>query len=158
MILRLRARFVYIAKRRVQERDVEDLAHEACLTVLARYAELEAGTEFEFWAYQVLRNKIGNYLRHAEVARRTDAPLTDRSKAAVDAASDPEVVLTLSQCLRKLMQANPRYARALNLHYHGYDTEEICRKLGVGRSNLYSMLSRARTVLGECLFGKGDKR
>ncbi|MBD3402033.1 sigma-70 family RNA polymerase sigma factor [candidate division GN15 bacterium] len=158
MFAYLRARFTFIAKRRVREGDAEDIAHEACMTVLDRYRALAPDTEFEAWAYRVLRNKIGNYLRHGAVRRRYDASPDAPDSLGKGRATDPDTVLTLVECLRRLVRTHPRYARVLNLHHHGYDSEEICRRLEISRSNLYSMLSRARALLTECIFGTGDDK
>jgi DNA-directed RNA polymerase specialized sigma24 family protein len=49
---------------------------------------------------------------------------------------------------------NPRYARVLNLIHLGYNTEEICRRMKLTRSNLYSIVSRARALLSDCVFGE----
>ncbi|MDH4034538.1 MAG: hypothetical protein OEV80_12145, partial [candidate division Zixibacteria bacterium] len=64
---------------------------------------------------------------------------------------DPALKRRLLDCLKKIRSTNLRYARILNLQYQGFDTEDVCRRLAVTRSNLYSLLSRARTVLELCL-------
>ena len=61
----------------------------------------------------------------------------------------------LLDCLRALNRSNGRHARILNLHYQGYSVEEICRRLSLTRTNFYTILSRARTILLACL-EKGD--
>lgn len=154
MFRHLRARFTLIAKRRIQSADAEDIAHEACLTVLNKYRALAPDTEFEAWAYQVLRNKIGNYFRRNEVRQRLHSNRAVSEAVTDETPTDSHVMMTLVRCLRKLIEVNPRYARVLNLIQLGYSSEEICDRLGVTRSNLYSIVSRARTVLSNCVFGE----
>jgi len=60
----------------------------------------------------------------------------------------------LLRCLKDVLKVKRQYARALNLKYQGYSTEEICGRLGVKRGDLYVILNRGRAVLRECL----DKR
>ncbi|MCP4703685.1 MAG: hypothetical protein GY865_03665, partial [candidate division Zixibacteria bacterium] len=52
---------------------------------------------------------------------------------------------------------NRRHARILNLHFLGYTTEEICSRLEITKTNMYSLLSRARSMLELCL-NKGSLR
>jgi DNA-directed RNA polymerase specialized sigma24 family protein len=58
-------------------------------------------------------------------------------------------------CFRKICRSNNRHARVLNLHYQGFTTVEICRRLDISENNLYVLLSRARRALELCL-GKDD--
>jgi len=62
----LRVRFTVIAKQRLKEDYAEDIAHEACLTVLSKYKGLSSEVIFEPWAYKVLRNKIGSFMRDSK--------------------------------------------------------------------------------------------
>lgn len=153
MVAHLRARFTLIAKRRVGQADAEDVAHDACLTILDKFKELDSDTRFEAWAYQILRNKIGNHFRRDRVRQRLRSGGSEVDVAAAGVV-DPDTRLTLVRCLRKLIEVNPRYARVLNLIHLGYNTEEICRRMKLTRSNLYSIVSRARALLSDCVFGE----
>jgi DNA-directed RNA polymerase specialized sigma24 family protein len=37
------------------------------------------------------------------------------------------------------------------MRYQGYNTEEICEKMGLSRNGIYILLSRARKMLENCL-------
>ncbi len=150
----LRARFMTIAKRRVWKDDeAEDVVQEACVTVLEKYKTAEFREGFRAWAYSVLRMKIGNYLQSKKI-REGEFDL----RSGAEKLSEPKVYqpdwdleTTLIDCLRKIVKVNPRYARVLSLSYQGYRAEEICHRLRVTRSNLYSLLSRSRAMLNNCL-------
>ncbi|UCD63619.1 MAG: RNA polymerase sigma factor [Candidatus Zixiibacteriota bacterium] len=153
----LRVRFVLLAKRRIGEEHCEDIAQEACITVLEKLKSDAPEDNFEAWAYQVLRNKIGNYLQshnlrqkkmlHAEHIEDLDGPSTGEI--------DPMLRRRLLDCLKKILKVSPRYARALNFVQQGYDTEEICRRLDMKSNHLYVVLNRSRKMLSDCLDG-GD--
>jgi RNA polymerase sigma factor (sigma-70 family) len=147
-------RFRYLAKRRVGEEDCEDLAQEACTTVFEKYRHEEFTVGFLAWAHGVLRMKIGNYLQKKRRTGEREAELDED----VDAPSH-EVDATLKRhlldCLRELIQAGGYYARILNLAHQGYQTAEICRRVGITANNYYVTLSRGRSMLRDCLQGKG---
>ena len=71
--------------------------------------------------------------------------------------TDPDLKRRLLGCLQKICRQNVRYARILNLHYQGYKTGEVCGRMDVRPATLYSVLSRARSMLEDCL-EKGDVR
>ncbi len=152
----LHIRFSIVAERRLGKQDAEDIVNEACITVLQKYKSLAPGDRFEPWAYKVLRNLIGSYLRDSSVRKRTveTTGQIDRFDAPIPSAVDPEVRLRLISCLRKVARAFPRYARAVNLVNLGYETDEICRRLKVSRSNLYVLLHRGRAWLAACMQGE----
>ena len=57
-------RFNLFAKRKVREdKDAEDLAQEACMTIIEKYKTEKFTVNFQAWAYGVLKMKIGNYLQ-----------------------------------------------------------------------------------------------
>ncbi|MEW5923337.1 MAG: sigma-70 family RNA polymerase sigma factor [Candidatus Zixiibacteriota bacterium] len=150
----LRVRFEYLAKKRLlKKEDAEDIAQEACLTVIEKYRTVDFHGQFNAWALKVLRNKIGNYLqgkcmRDNKVAREVDVgALRNRINEPVDMI----LISDLSDCLRKLLAAFPRYARALNLVHLGFTTDDICRRLDIKPNNLYVILNRGRQILKECL-------
>ncbi len=153
----LRARFTLIAKRRVRQSDAEDIAHEACLTIMDKLSSLDLDVQFEAWSYQVLRNKVGNYLRRDRVKQQALPELTNAGILADATATDSDTVMSLLRCLRKIVKVNGTYARILNLIHLGYSTDEICQRLNMTRTNVYSTVSRARKMLSDCLFGEGDQ-
>lgn len=152
----LSVRFTFLAKQRVRGNDANDIAQEACLTVLQKYRKDAPQDHPEAWAYTVLRNKIGNYYQKT-AGRPTesfDTAGTNDGPRMSAPTVDPEAIRKLRSCLRKLVRAHPRYARVLNLAYQGYTSTEISRRLGIRTSNFYMMLNRARNMLRQCLKGE----
>lgn len=143
-------RFKYLAKRRVGENDCEDLAQEACMTVLEKYKTEKFEINFLAWAYGILKNKIGNHFQTLKRRSSRELSLDDNLPAAA-ARHDPDLTRILLQCLRKMVASFSRYARALNLAYQGFETEIICEKLGVTRNNYYVLLNRGRSLLQTCV-------
>jgi RNA polymerase sigma factor (sigma-70 family) len=153
ILSQLRVRFHYLAKRRIGEADAEDIAQEACITVLEKYHTEMPPAGFEAWAYGVLRKKIGNYLQSREVRRRVTVSgrqpddVLDPARETVD----PALKMRLIHCLKNLVGSFPRYARVLNLIHLGYNTTEICARIRVKPNNLYVMLNRGRRMLKDCV-------
>lgn len=150
----LLVRFRLIAKRKVWEAG-EELAQEACLTVLKKYRTEDFTVSFEAWALGVLKNIIGNHLR--EKKRRRDIANSGLVTAlARDTCSEEQLHnlrLALLECLKKLDRLYPVYAQILDFGYQGLETAEICRRLKISANNAYVTLNRARAKLKTCLAG-----
>lgn len=158
MFSRLSERFKFIARRRVEDDDAEDIAQEACVTVIEKYRAVAATINLEAWSYRVLRNKIGNYLNKKSSRRRivmfsSENIMLDKN---ISIKTDYELQADLINCLKKVMFSKPQFARALNLVQLGYTTDEICVRMNVKRNHLYVILNRARNLLTKCLAG-GNK-
>ncbi|UCG60434.1 MAG: RNA polymerase sigma factor [Candidatus Zixiibacteriota bacterium] len=151
----LRVRFVLLAKRRIGEEHCEDMAQEACITVLEKLKTDSPEENFEAWAYQVLRNKIGNYLQGKNLRQKKMVSTEHIEYLDKPAAADLDPIFKkrLMDCLRKLIKSNRRYARVLNLAHQGFDTEEICQRMEMKSNHLYVMLNRSRKMLSDCLEG-----
>jgi RNA polymerase sigma factor (sigma-70 family) len=149
----LLVRFELLAKRRLRDEEIaRDVAQEACVTVLEKYKTEEFSTGFEAWAYGVLRMKIGNHLQKARTERQIVTAESDIELTAGLAGDiDCDLKARLLDCLRKILEVNSRYARVLNLAYHGYKTVEICQRLGIMPGNFYVILNRGRSMLRLCL-------
>ncbi|MFH1891546.1 MAG: RNA polymerase sigma factor [Candidatus Zixiibacteriota bacterium] len=150
----LRARFMSIAKRRVWNKETaEDVVQQACETVVMKYKNEEYRSGFEAWAYCVLRMKIGNYLQSKRVRQERTCPDLNSERVPDQPVLEmnPDLELSLIDCLRKILRSIPRYARVLSLSYQGYESEEICSRMHITRNSLYSLLSRSRATLNKCL-------
>jgi RNA polymerase sigma factor (sigma-70 family) len=125
------------------------------MTIASKYQNIDFRASFASWAYKVLENKMRDYFktqhRHDSKFERVSEPIPTR----VSQDLDPITRRQMLECLRKVGQANGRFARILNLHYQGYSTDEICRKLNLTQSYFYVVLSRARSMLAICI-EKGD--
>lgn len=155
IITYLRVRFVLLAKRRIGEEHCEDIAQEACITILEKLKDDSPEDNFEAWAYQVLRNKIGNYLQSSNLRQKRMVSTEHIDYLDKPTVSDLNPVFRrrLIDCLKKLIKSNRRYARVLNLTHQGYQTEEICQRMAMKSNHLYVVLNRSRKLLNECLDG-----
>ncbi len=148
---RLFVRFKYLAKRNIGTEDCEDLAQEACMTVLEKYKDEKFTVSFTAWAYGVLKMKIGNYLQSKQRMSGKQSPLNEEINLSPDSTIEPGLIQLLIECIKKISRAYLRYARTLNLNYQGYSTEEICKRLDITTSNYYVTLNRGRAMLKKCL-------
>jgi RNA polymerase sigma factor (sigma-70 family) len=156
LFLQLSARFHLFARRKIRNRqDCDEVVQDALTAIIDSYRSIDFTVSFGAWAHRILENKIVDYFRSAELrkARFTDAPVRE---SAADAGTD-SLKHQLRDCLRKVNTASSRHARLLVLKYQGYTFDEICSRMKLTRSNAYSMLSRARAMLEDCL-RKGDKQ
>ncbi|MCP4633885.1 MAG: hypothetical protein GY855_13240 [candidate division Zixibacteria bacterium] len=122
------ARFTRFAKRKIQkEKESEDLAQEACMTVLQKYKDEDFKISFQAWAYGILKMKIGNYLQKSNVREGVMTPLTESDKSSHHSCQevDPELIIRLKICMKKLINIKPRYARILNLIHKGYKRRNL---------------------------------
>jgi len=139
----------------------EDVAHEvvqdALTIILDKYRRVGIHSSFAAWAHQILKNVIFNHAR-TQIRRKR---IMESQPADVDSAAAPNVSpgfeRSLIDCLRKIAQTNPRYARVLNLKYQGYTVNEICERLEMSSANLYVTLLRARKALAHCLDKEDEK-
>ncbi|MEZ5359798.1 MAG: RNA polymerase sigma factor [Candidatus Zixiibacteriota bacterium] len=147
-------RFYCLAKLRVWGNDAEDIAQDACLTIIEKLrAGGEIPTHFAAWAYSILRNKIGNYYQRTEVRSRDTEFRSESTSPEAQASFQPrpEFTMALEACMKELIQANRRYARVVNLVFQGFDVAEVSRKLQTPISNIYNILARGRRLLKHCL-------
>ena len=148
----LAARFRLFARLRVKDRaDAEDVVQDALKTILEKHSQVDFETSFQAWAYQVLNNKLMTYSATRSRRENILSDLNERQSLPTVSSPDRDLERRLLDCLKKLHQVNHRHARILNLHHQGYSVGEICDRLGLTRTNFYTLLSRARTMLETCL-------
>jgi RNA polymerase sigma factor (sigma-70 family) len=146
-------RFKSLAKRRIGEGEGEDIAQEACLTVLQKYKTETFTKGFEAWAYGVLKMKIGNYMQGQMVKQKSLAPESEADQIEKISSPEPDYALKrkLIDCLKQLAKFNRLYIRVLNFIHQGYKTDEICQRLRIKANNFYVLLNRGRRHLRTCL-------
>ena len=149
LLLRFRA----FAKLKLNEDVADDIAHDACLTILEKVRSGFTPDDFDHWAHGVLRNKIGNYYRHRDIQQRFEAGAgsTDQLPEDCRRQATPLLRKNLLDCMRVLIKEFPVHARVLNLVYQGYDTVEISHRLKLKPGYVYSILSVGRRLLRECM-------
>jgi DNA-directed RNA polymerase specialized sigma24 family protein len=153
----LSARFRVLARHRIKNvQDAEDVVQESLMAAARDYKGIVVQTSFPAWAHKILHNRVIAYFERKSTIRNRTADLDDETMNLPDLKSEiePGFRLNLLECLRQVARANIRYARILNFHHLGYETEDICGKLLLTRSNFYSILSRARSLLEGCLEDK----
>jgi RNA polymerase sigma-70 factor (ECF subfamily) len=152
----LSVRFKLFVQQRIWDRlDAEEIVQDTMMTIAKKYRELDIEISFNAWAHAILENNILNYFRKKKHYEKRLADLSASKENAPSYNPDPILKRKLLDCLKKVGQANQRYARILNLHYQGYSTEEICRRLKLTRNHSYVLFSRAKSMLKRCL-EKGD--
>jgi RNA polymerase sigma-70 factor (ECF subfamily) len=145
----------------------EDAVQETLLAALDGAASFGARASVRTWLVGILKHKIVDAIRRSsrEVALAPDDELADVDRAFDErghwkehppAWNDPEGALeqqqffeALEQCLARL----PAKASKVFLmrEHMGFDTEDICKELGITQSNCWVLLYRARMALRECL-------
>ena len=153
---KLLVRFRYFAKRRIGEADSEDLAQEACLTVLEKYKTEKIRVGFTPWAYGVLKMKIGNHLQRSKRRRGKEAAFDESLHSKNQEPGTPNFRRHLVECITEVSRSFPRYARILNLSHLGFRTTEVCDRLNITANHYYVSLNRGRAILKECLRQKGS--
>jgi len=146
--------FRFLVRRRlrwVSHEDSEDIAQDACRTVFEKYRSIDFSEGFAQWSYGVLRMKIGNALKKHRRDSKDSRAIEDIPLALGAENPNPGFKIALEKCFRVLLKSHARYARILNLSYQGYDTADICSRMGVTAQNCYSTLNRARSHLMSCL-------
>jgi RNA polymerase sigma factor (sigma-70 family) len=150
----LSARLRLFARQRIRDQlDCEEVAQEALKTIFEEYRKMTFTASFAAWAYKVLNNRIlASRQRSQRQAKRESRSAEDYDPPGRGTESvDPVLKRKLQDCLQEIARSNTHYARALNLHYQGYGTEEVCVRLRLKQNTFYSILSRARSLLETCL-------
>jgi DNA-directed RNA polymerase specialized sigma24 family protein len=163
----LRVRFLAVAKRRVREDEMEDVAQEALRIVHARYGERDPRAKILPWSFAVLRNVIGNYYQ-ARARDERRAELREELKREISFARENadavELRARVARGIALLGSENPRCGvvlrRLLESLEAGGTSREVSNRLlkllrrdfpGVNRGNFYVILHRCRARLREIL-------
>ena len=132
---------------------VDDVMHETFLTVTAKAADFEIGTNFAAWAKRVARFKVIESRR----AHWREVPgLSEEAIEALCVAEPEEDTAPLERRLAALtscIEALPAQSRrAVELRYQqAHSVPETAGLLGWTVGSLYVILCRARTALRECV-------
>ena len=153
----LSARFQLFVQQKVWDAlDAEEIVQDALMTVAEKYKGIDFETSFAAWAHKVLTNKMLHYFRTKSGQERRFVGFEESITPALTADLNPDLEQRLLKCLRTITVSNNRFARMLNFHYQGFSVQEICKRLELSRTNFYSILSRARSMLEKCLH-KGER-
>jgi len=150
---------------------VEDVVQETLLAALAGAERYAGEAQLETWVIGILRHKIVDQIRRqGREQARTQSLTDDEGDEDFDALfvadghwreappdwGDPQQSLqqkqfmtVLETCLEHLPE---RLARIFTLReVLEFDTEEICKEMGLTSTNCFVQLYRARMRLRECL-------
>ena len=154
----LSVRFGLVARSRIRnDQDADEAVQNALTVVFSEYKTAVMKSSFGAWAYTVLNNRVLTVFQaRKRLADRTDVLTpSQETQTMVADDTDPDLIQQLLSCLQNISRGNIRYARILNLHYQGYQTREICSKLDITDNHMYVLLSRARSLMQECLDQSG---
>lgn len=128
----------------------DDVLQETFLTVTRKAADFEPGTNFAKWACSIARYKVMEEQRAIRRSQRLLSPDVMEALAVTEEAyaRDPRID-QLPDCLERLPEG---MKRLLRLRYQEDHTPaEVAERVGWSSNAVYVGLSRARTLLRECL-------
>jgi RNA polymerase sigma-70 factor (ECF subfamily) len=130
--------------------DAEDLLQEVFLVVTRKANEFKEGTNFFAWACTIARYKLLESLRRRA---RSQALSEEVIEALFAAEPEPQFddarLAILQQCLEQLA---PKARQMMFLRYYGeHSPSQIAQLVSWTPNAVRVALSRARTVLQECL-------
>lgn len=145
-------RFRVVVHLEIRNRDdAEDILQEALTAIARDYRTVAFERSFTGWAARVLRNRMLDYYRTRRYQKSRTADLPVEEISLTDHDSSTELKRKLRACLQKILRSNLRYARILTMSYQGQDIDMICQRLAMSKGNVYTTLSRARSLLEHCL-------
>ncbi|MGH6623570.1 MAG: sigma-70 family RNA polymerase sigma factor [Burkholderiaceae bacterium] len=148
----------------------EDVVSETLIAALEKSASFTGQSQFKTWVVGILKHKIIDQFRRAKREISTDELAEAMDTDDVDelfAASghrvaepqdwgDPEATLNQTQFLEILQMCIDALPAALGRifmmrEWLEYETDQICKELGISSTNCFVMLYRARMRLRECM-------
>jgi DNA-directed RNA polymerase specialized sigma24 family protein len=162
----LRARFVAVARRRVEPDSVEDIVQEALRVVVERGLGGPGGAALDgkppiAWCFQVLRNVIGNHYQRARVRSARLAPLesaaalADPARTPLEALEADEAARQVGRALAALDSTDAGCGRYLRRLAEGVAPGVVAREERVAEAAFYRRLYRCREKLRERLATMG---
>lgn len=147
----------------------QDLAQTAFVGLLEGVSRFEGRSHIRTFLFGIFYHKVSEYLREKQKMADND-PIDEVMESRFDLKGrwrqppadierevyGREVRTTIEECLESVPQAQRIifYLREVE----EMQTEEICKKMSISRTNLSVMLFRVRNRLRKCLEKKGFKR
>jgi RNA polymerase sigma factor (sigma-70 family) len=159
----LRTRMVGIARKRVEEDDVEDVVQSALRVVVERGLSSETDRVEEApalaWCFQVLRNTIGNHYTRQRTRRAhlDEGVDTESVQASISGSSSQstERLAALERALEELENSGGQCAELLRRSLDGMSPREIADEKELELNALYQRLYRCRRQFRELLRERG---
>ena len=142
---------LFVEQRIQDESDAQEVVQDSLMVIARKLKNLEISTSFSAWAYKTLQYELLHYYRSKGYRERTFVHTDELNQMTGTYELDPKFRIKLLDCLKQLSQTQLRYAQALTLRFQGYSPAEIARKLDISSNNFYVTLSRARSLLKDCL-------
>ncbi len=129
----------------------DDVLQECFLTVAAKADTFREDSDFLAWVMAIARFKVLESFRQRRTDTRSLSPEVIDALWAEAPADDPagEVQLLLRECMEELAA---RARQVIDLRYgEGCQPAEIARRLNWTPESVYVALSRARSLLRDCI-------
>lgn len=131
---------------------VDDVFHDVFLVVIDKAESFQPGSDFLAWVYVISRHKVLQAMTKLR-GKRTSVLSPDVMEALIaDAPTqsmNEDAVEALKQCIESLA---PAARRMIRLRYEdALKPAQISEQLNIGVSSIYVTLSRARTLLRQCI-------
>lgn len=167
----LRHRLLRLARLSLHDAGIaEDIVQDTLIAVVEGHESRHGRATVAAWAAGILRHKIADWYRSPGFQRLRQFPDLDTPDQAIDAlfAADgrhaapvppwpqpqdqyerQEMMSALDRCVGCLPRQTGRVF--LLRDWMGFETAEICDRLGVSATNCRTILYRARMALRECM-------
>jgi RNA polymerase sigma-70 factor (ECF subfamily) len=132
----------------------EDLFQNTHVVICGKWEQFQPGTNFLAWARQIARYE---FLAAVDPGRRpfvlAEMEVLESAMAAAAPAAEPAASADRREALRECLRSVPdRGHQALSMRYaEGLDGGAVARKMGVSLNALYTLLSRVRKMLFDCV-------
>lgn len=131
---------------------VDDILQETFLTVTAKAAAFEPGSNFKAWAWAIARNKTMEALRKSSREKCLSGDVIE-ALCAHDQSFDwdnlDKLYRHVSACVEGL---SPKARAVVSLRYkQGHRAAEVARQMGWTTNAIHVALSRARRAIRECV-------
>jgi RNA polymerase sigma-70 factor (ECF subfamily) len=128
----------------------DDALQETFLTVTRKAADFQPGTSFPKWACAIARYKV---LEARRAMQRGGMLLSEEVIEALAVSEEATQLDPRLECLEECRrELPPTMRRAIDLRYQeDHRPAEIARRMGWKVEAVYVALSRARSLLRECL-------
>ncbi len=149
----------------------EDLVQDTLITIVEKHATRRGDSTLATWSVAILKNRIADWYRSPQRRRMVQFKADDdNGEAAIDALYDangayadpvpawqqPEnrmeqrqMMNVLERCVSCLPKQTGRVF--MMREWLGFETTEICERLGVSADNCRTILHRARMGLRACM-------
>lgn len=131
---------------------VDDILQDVFITVTAKAADFQEGTNFRAWAFTIARFRV---LKSMNAMDKAFLPLSEDVVAQlVEERPEPDDelerrLLLLERCLEKLAPQARRIVRMR--YYESVKPARIAEQLGLSVNGVSVLLSRSRSLLRDCV-------